>query len=181
MTDNQTSDEAPADAGPEALLHSNDPRLSWTAQTLADARNLHSRGLALEDAYIRYLTLANAGGVVGCLGIADALANKSAVATALSSVVGPIAAFFFGVVFCGLVVSLRGKQALHQAEEHARRANGILADIGHGVVLPRGAFGPLEAKALPHLNRMINALGLLGQLAFLVGGIWGLIAMRNLH
>lgn len=183
MSSTQTTDEGPSDAGKGTPPRVNDPRMSEIAQELARASALHSRGLALEDAYIRYVILANAGGVVACLGIADALAGKSAIgiAPALSDVVGPIAVFLSGVIFSGLLVSLRAVQALHEAEEHARRANSIREELGHGVVLPRGAFGSFGAKILPHLNLAINAFGLWGQFAFAVGSILGINALWNLH
>ncbi|MBB2170328.1 hypothetical protein HLH36_18605 [Gluconacetobacter aggeris] len=178
MPDNQTT-------GAEVYvkLDPNDPRVRAVAQALSDARTLQSRAMSLEDTYIRYVTLANSGGILACLGIADALAGKegSGVSPALSNIVGPIAVFFFGLICCGLVTSLRGKLALHYAETEGRRANGILVDLGRGVALPRGAFSPVEEKGLPYLNTAINFLGIGAQIAFVAGGIWGFYRLWQFH
>lgn len=178
VTENHTTgDEVRVQFDPNEL------RVRAFAQILSDAQKLQSRALSLEDTYIRYVTLANSGGILACLGIANALAGKegSSVSPALSSIVGPIAVFFFGLICCGIVTSLRGKLALHDAETQARRANEVLIEFGKGLALPKGAFSPLEMKALPILNLAINLFGIGAQMAFIVGGIWGLIHLRQLH
>lgn len=178
MTGNSTvATEAQIKLGP------NDPRINIVAQALSDARSLQSRATDLEDTYIRYVLFANSGGILACLGIANSLAGKEhrALSLPLANVAGPIAIFFVGLIFCGLITSLRGKLALHDAEEAASHANSIMFDLGHGVTLPKGAFSPIEKRGIPYLNRAINILGIFAQLAFLVGGVWGIVSLAQLH
>ncbi|EKN01373.1 MULTISPECIES: hypothetical protein [unclassified Acidocella] len=157
-------------------IHADDPRLKHIAEELMQAKAAQARSLTLEDTYIQYVTFANAGGIAACLGIADVLAGKTGapLAAELPATIGPMALFFIGLIASGVTLSLRSKQALHEAEETARRANHLLEGMGHGVTLPHGAFSPLEVRVLPYLNKAVNAAGLVAQFAFLFGGIWGL-------
>lgn len=164
-------------------LNPEDPRVRRIGQMLDEAKIIQARGLTLEDSYIQHVTYANVGGMAACLGIADVLAGKAGkgIPSALPEVVWPMVFFFIGLIACGVVVSLRSKQSLHEAEEKAREANAELRKLGHGVVLPQGAFSPREAMVLPVLNSVINAAGLVAQGSFLLGAIWGICLIAKAH
>lgn len=178
----QADDQTPS-TGSRTTVDPKDISDSAVGQALSEARALQSRALSLEDTYIRYVTLANSGGILACLGIADAIAGKegSGISPALSNIVGPITVFFAGLICCGVVTSLRGKLAWHHVDEEARRVNAILADRGHDVAVATKGYPPVMAKGLPYLNTAINILGIGAQVAFVMGGVWGLCHLRQLH
>lgn len=178
MPDNQKPE-----TGARTKAAPNDNHASSVAQAFSDLPALRSRALSLEDTYIRYVTLANSGGILACLGIANALAGKegSSISPALSNVVGPITVFFAGLICCGILTSLRGKLAWDQFDKEIRRANAILVDHGYDEAISIEEYPTVMAKGVPHLNVAINILGIGAQLAFIVGGVWGLCHLRQLH
>jgi len=154
-----------------------DPRLNNIAQALADARASNVRAVNLEDTYIRYVILANAGGIAACLGIADAIVGKQGrvLIPAISEIICPLWLFFFGLIAGGVMVSLRAAQATHQTEQNAERAKTLLASFGQNIPPHEGIFSKIEEKAIPYLNYAINAFGIISQFCFFIGGFWGIL------
>lgn len=129
----------------------------------------------LEEAYIRYVVLANAGGIAACLGIADALVNrKGASAISLSSLAGPMWLFLMGIISGGLVVALLARRARHENDEQNQTILRLLCEAGHEAPHLPPAFSRIERKGLPHLTWAINFLGIVSQFCFAIGAIWGM-------
>ncbi|MGH7093035.1 MAG: hypothetical protein ACREFB_05820 [Stellaceae bacterium] len=129
----------------------------------------------LEESYIRYVLLANAGGIAACLGIADAMVgHKSDAPISFSSVAGPISLFLAGIISAGLVLALLRARARHENDEHNKVILRLLAESGHEVPHLPPVFGAIESRALPHLTRGINICGLVSQVCFVAGAVWGL-------
>jgi len=154
-----------------------DPRKKAAIQqALGDARAAEAVALRFEDSYIRYIVLANAGGMAACLSFANGLLGSKASSTiTLHALIGPMWLFLAGLISGALIVSLRRAQSTHTAEKRAREALKILKDAGHIVPNPPQVFSAIERKGLPALNIAINALGIIGQFAFLIGAVWGLV------
>jgi hypothetical protein len=137
----------------------------------------------LEESYVRLLVLAIAGGLLACLGIADALAGGKGSPAALSfaALTGPMWFFLFGLIFSGIIVSLQRARAARDSEGHGRRALQVLKDMGLIVPSPASAFSRVERRGLPHLTTAINVLGIASPACFLVGAIWGLLRIGAVH
>jgi hypothetical protein len=156
------------------------PKKAAIQQALSDARAAEAIALRLEDSYIRYIVLANAGGMAACLSFANGLlGNKASSAIALHSLIWPMWLFFAGLVAGALIVSLRRVQSTHMADKRAREALKIMKDAGHIVPNLPQVFSAIERKGLPALNFAINALGIISQFAFLFGAAWGLIKIGS--
>ncbi len=158
-----------------------DPRKKAAIQqALGDARAAEAIALRFEDSYIRYIVLANAGGLAACLSFANGLlGNKASSGIALHSLIWPMWLFLAGLVCGALMVSLRRAQSTHMAEKRAREALKVMKDAGHIVPNPPQAFSAIERKGLPALNFAINALGIISQFTFLIGAAWGLIKISS--
>jgi hypothetical protein len=152
-------------------------------QAIAEARTADATAQRLEESYVRLLVLANAGGLVACLGIADALVGGKGPSAALSfsALVGPMWFFLFGLIFGGIVVSLQRARAVRDSEEHGRQALQVLKDMGLIVPTPSPAFSRVELKGLRHLTTAINVLGIASPACFFVGAIWGLLRIGIVH
>jgi hypothetical protein len=145
-------------------------------QALDDAKVSEAVALRFEDAYIRYIVLANAGGMTACLSFANGFLGEKASSTiTLHALIWPMWLFLAGLISGALVMTLRRAQATHMAEKQARNAIKIMQDAGHIVPNPPPVFSAIERKGLPALNLAINTLGVAGQLAFFAGAVWGLI------
>ncbi|MGH6818385.1 MAG: hypothetical protein ACREC1_06390 [Methylovirgula sp.] len=84
-----------------------DPRAANAIrQALIDAKASDARAQRLEETYVRYLVLANAGGILACLGVADALVTGKGKGIVLLAVTGPMWIFLVGLIASGLIVSL---------------------------------------------------------------------------
>ena len=69
----------------------------------------------LEEAYVKYIVLANAGGIVACLGIEGALVGgkgNAAQSISFAAVAGPMWLFLIGLISGGLIVSLQRARAV---------------------------------------------------------------------
>ncbi|WP_158812557.1 hypothetical protein [Methylocapsa sp. S129] len=161
-----------------------DPKRAFIVrQAIADARAADAKAERLEESYVRLLVLGNAGGLIACFGIADALAgNKESAGTfSLAALTGPMWLFFIGLIFGGLIVSIQQKRAVRESEEHGQKALQAIKDIG--LIVPRvpPTFSPIELKAVPHLTTAINILGILSQAFFFLGAVWGLFRIGAGH
>ena len=152
-------------------------------QAIAEARAADATAQRLTESYVRLLVLANAGGMIACLGIADALAGGKGSPAALSfaALAGPMWLFFFGLISGGLTVSIQRASAVRDSEQHGRRALQALRDMGLIVPTPPSAFSRPELKALPHLTTAINVLGIASSACFFFGAIWGLRLIGAVH
>jgi hypothetical protein len=138
----------------------------------------------LEEAYVKYIVLANAGGIVACLGIEGALLGgkgNAAQSTAFAAVAGPMWLFLIGLISGGLIVSLQRARAVDDSERQGREALRILRDAGRIVPTVESAFSATERKALKQLTLAINVLGIVGQFSFLGGAVWGLVKVSGMH
>src|SRR5487761_560505 len=99
-------------------------------QAIAEARAAEATAQRLEESYVRLLVLANAGGLLACLGIADALVGGKGSAKALSfaALTGPMWFFLGGLISGGLIVSLQTARAARDSEKHGREALQVLKD-----------------------------------------------------
>lgn len=152
-------------------------------QAIAEARAADATAQRLEESCVRLLILANAGGMIACLGIADALAGgKGSPATlSFAALIGPMWFFFLGLIFGGLTVSLQRGRAVRDSEQHGRRALQVFKDMGLIVPTPPSPFSHPELKALPHLTKAINILAIFSLVCFLVGAVWGLLRIGAVH
>ena len=152
-------------------------------QAIAEARAADAIAQRLTESYVRLLILANAGGLLACLGIADALAGGKGLPGALSfaALTGPMWFFLFGLIFGSLIVSMMKARAVRDSEEHGRQALQVLKDASVVVPTPPPVFSRVERKGLPHLNRAIDVLGIASPACFLVGAIWGLLRIGAVH
>lgn len=145
-------------------------------QALTDARAAEAEGSRLQEAYIRYIVLANAGGIAACLGAANAiLAAKGPI----SFVDHPLGCFLTGMISGGLLSSIRSKQAQKLADERARTAHSLIKRAGHQMPDPPPSFSKLEERGLAVANLAVVVLGLVGQFAFIAGAIWGLVLISR--
>ena len=145
-------------------------------QALAEANEAQAVALRFEDAYIRYIVLANAGGLAACLSFANGLlGTKATSAITLHALLGPMWFFLVGLIFGAFIVTLRRAQSTDMAEKRARDALKIMQDAGHIVPNPPPVFSAIERKGLPALNLAINVCGVISQAAFVIGAIWGLV------
>ncbi|WP_174502016.1 hypothetical protein [Acidiphilium sp. C61] len=152
-------------------------------QAIADARTADATAQRLTEGYVHLLILANAGGLVACLGIADALAGgrDSSSLISYAALTGPMWFFLFGLIFGSLIVSMMRVRAVRDSEEHGQRALQALKDAGVIVPTLPSVFSRVERKGLPHLNRAINVLGIASPACFLVGAVWGLLRIGAVH
>lgn len=161
-----------------------DPRQVFIIRhAIAEARAADATAQRLAESYVRLLILANAGGLLACFGIADALVGGKGSPGALSfaALTGPMWFFLFGLIFGSLTVSIMRARAVRDSEEHGRQALQVLKDTGVIVPTPPSAFSRVERKGLPHLNRAIDVLGIASPACFLVGAIWGLLRIGAVH
>jgi hypothetical protein len=166
---------------PEPLHHQKQFMVRQAVQNALAADKIAER---LKEAYVKYIILANAGGIVACLGIEGALVGgrgNAAASIPISAVAGPMWCFLAGVICGGLVVTLERARAIHQSEQHGRTALEILRDTGRIVPTVKSTFSAIERKGLPHLARAIDVLGVISQLSFIFGAIWGLIRISGAH
>jgi hypothetical protein len=151
-------------------------------QALADAKSAEAIALRLEDAYIRYIVLANTGGMAACLSLANGLlGEKTLPAITFHSLTWPMWLFLAGLISGALIVSLRRAQATHTAEKRAHDVIKILREAGRIAPTPLTVFSAIERKALPALTLAINVLGLLSQFSFFAGAVWGLIEIGTIR
>jgi hypothetical protein len=128
---------------------------------------------------VRYIILANAGGIAACLTLAGGLLKDKAATIPISDVTGPMWLFLIGMIVGGLVVSLLRAQAQDFAEKHAANATAIIRNTGRTVSETESAFSAIERKGLPHVTLGIKVLALVGQLTFVAGAAWGLIEIGH--
>jgi hypothetical protein len=136
----------------------------------------------LEETTVKYIVLANAGGIVACLGIEGALVGGkagSAPSIPFSAVAGPMWFFLAGLMFGGLIVSLQRARAVATSEQQGRDALRILRETGRIVPSVESAFSPMERKGVPHITLAINVLGIISQFSFVIGAIWGLVRISS--
>lgn len=154
-----------------------DPRkVRAIQQALAEANEAQAVTLRFEDAYIRYIVLANAGGLAACLSFANGLLGHKAASTiTLHALIWPMWIFLVGLISGAFIVTLRRAQSTDMAEKRARDAIKIMQDAGHIVPNPPPVFSAIERKGLPSLNLAINVFGGISQVAFVIGAIWGLV------
>jgi len=150
---------------------------------IAEARAADATVQRLTESYVRLFVLANAGGMLACLGIADALAGGKGLPGALSfaALAGPMWFFLFGLIFGGLTVSIMRARAVRDSVQHGERALQAIRDMGLIVPTPPSPFSRPELKGLPHLTTAINVLGIASPACFLVGAIWGLLRIGAVH
>jgi uncharacterized membrane protein len=146
-------------------------------QALADAKVAAATEQRLEEAYIRYIILANAGGIVACLGIADALVNRASSSIPLSPI--PMWLFLIGLISGGVIVSLQRAQARHLAEQNVLKVVTLRKAKGDTVPTLPPLFSDIERKGLRYLTRVIIGLGLIGQFCFCIGAVWGLVEVSR--
>lgn len=138
----------------------------------------------LEEAYVKYIVLANAGGIVACLGIEGALVGgkgNAAQSISFAAVAGPMWLFLIGLISGGLIVSLQRARAVDDSERQGREALRVLRDAGRIVPTVESAFPAIARKGLKHLTLAINVLGIIGQFSFLAGAVWGLVKVSGMH
>lgn len=161
-----------------------DPKQAFLIrQAIAEARTADATAQRLEESYVRLLVLANAGGLIACLGIADALAGGKASLGAMpfAALTVPMWFFLVGLVCGGIIVSLQRARAVRDSEKHGRGALQVLRDMGLIVPTPPAAFSRVELKGAPHLTTAINILGIASAASFLVGAVWGLVRFGAVH
>ena len=140
------------------------------------AKGLDSTAQRLEEAYIRYLVLANAGGIAASLGIADALVSRrGGAAISLSSLAGPMWLFLAGIISGGLVVALLARRARHESDMQNQRLLQLTREVGYDVPDLPPLFNWIERKGLSYLTQAINFLGIISQFCFAIGAVWGLM------
>jgi hypothetical protein len=138
----------------------------------------------LKEAYVKYIVLANAGGIVACLGIEGALVGSKTVAAPpipFSAVAWPMWLFLLGLICGGLVVTLERARAVDFSEQQGREALRIMRETGRIVPTVQSAFTPIERKGLPHVTLAINVLGIISQFSFAIGAVWGLARISSMH
>ena len=151
-------------------------------QMIADIRASDQTSQRFKEMYIRFLVLANAGGIAACLSMAGSIAGKGqSEAIALKAAVGPLAIFLIGVMSAGLIVSLMYKAALHETEQRAMKLAGFLQEAGLIVATPKTVFMPIELKGVLIVDRAIMILGVVSPIAFVIGSIWGLMLIAYAH
>lgn len=152
-------------------------------QAIGEARVADATAQRLEESYVRLLVLANAGGLIACLGIADALASGKGSPGALSftALTEPMWFFLSGLICGGIIVSLQRARAVRDSEKHGRGALQVLKDMGLIVPTPPSAFPRAGLRGLPHLTTAINVLGIASPGCFLIGAIWGLVRIGAAH
>jgi hypothetical protein len=158
-----------------------DPKQAFVIrQAIAEARAADATAQRLEESYVRLLVLANAGGLIACLGIADALAGRKGSPATLSfaALAGLMWFFLFGLIFGGIIVSFQRARAVQASEKHGRGALQVIKDMGLIVPTPPSAFSRTELKGLPHLT---TAISIASPTGFLVGAIWGLLRIAAVH
>jgi len=161
----------------------NQQRLFLIRQAIQNAISADKIAQQLKETYIKYIILANAGGIVACLGIEGALVGKSSAAPIIpfSAVACSMWLFLWGLICGGLVVSLERARAVDFSEQQGREALRIIRETGRIVPAVESAFSPIERKGLKHLPIAINSLGLISQLFFFIGAIWGLVRISSMH
>jgi hypothetical protein len=138
----------------------------------------------LKEAYVKYIILANAGGIVACLGIEGALVGSKAndaPPIPFSAVSWPMRLFLLGLICGGLVVTLERARAIDASEQQGREALRIMRDTGSIVPTVESTFSAIERKSLPHIILAINILGIISQVSFFIGSIWGLARISGAH
>lgn len=161
-----------------------DPKKVFTFRhEIAEARAADATAQRLTESYVRLFVLANAGGMLACLGIADALAGGKGSPGALSfaALTGPMWFFLFGLIFGGLTVSVMRARAVRDSVQHGERALQAIRHMSLIVPTVPSPFSHPELKALPHLDRAIDVLGIASPACFLIGAIWGLIQIGTIH
>lgn len=160
-----------------------DPRTTAKVQQMiADFRSSDAASQRFKEMYIRFLVLANAGGIAACLSIAGSIAGKGASQTiSLAAAVGPLSMFLLGVISAGLIVSLMYKSALFNADQHAQKLAGLLQEAGLIVAKPKSVFMPIELKGVLIVDHVIMGLSVVSPMAFVTGSIWGLILIAHAH
>jgi hypothetical protein len=144
-------------------------------QKIAEMKSADAVAQRLKESYIRYVVLANAGGLAAC---GTLIGGKG---VALAGILGPVICFLVGLVAGGLIVSLMGKQATHRAEQLGQEVIKMLQDTGQMVATPKPVFSAIERKGLPIIEGTINVLGLVSQFAFVGGAAWGLALIGIAH
>jgi hypothetical protein len=140
-------------------------------QALDDARAAYAVSRRLQETFIRYIVLANTGGIAACLGVANALVGAK---VPPSPVLWPMGLFVAGLVCGGGIVSIQSKLETRQAEQRAHDAIDLLKQAGHEVPPQAPVFSPLLMRGLKIANVSVNVLGILGQGFFVAGAIWGM-------
>lgn len=162
----------------------NQRKLFLVRQAIQNALAADKIAQRMKETYVKYIVLANAGGIVACLGIEGALVGSKA-STAppipFSAVAWPMRLFLLGLICGGLVVTLERARAIDFSEQQGREALRIIRDTGRIVPTVESAFSPIERKGLPHIARAIDVLAIIGQFSFGIGAIWGLVRISNMH
>lgn len=161
----------------------NQHKLFLIRQAIQNAIAADKIAQQLKEAYIKYIILANAGGIVACLGIEGALVGKSSAAPIIpfSAVACSMWLFLCGLICGGVIVSLERARAVDFSEQQGREALRLIRETGRIVPAVESAFSPIERKGLKHLTLAINVLGVISQLLFLAGAILGLIRISGMH
>ena len=161
----------------------NQHKLFLVRQAIQNALAADKIAQRLKETYVKYIVLANAGGIAACLAIEGALVGKgnSAPVIPFSAVAWPMRLFLLGLICGGLVVSLERARAIDFSEQQRREALRILRETGRVVPTVESTFSSIERKGLKHLRRAIDILGVIGQLSFFIGAIWGLARIASVH
>ena len=121
---------------------------------------------------------------MACLGIEGALVGSKAITAppiSFSAVAWPMRLFLLGLICGGLVVTLERARAIDFSEQQGREALRIMRETGRIVPTVELAFSGIQRKGLPHVTRAIDILGVISQLSFVVGAIWGLVRISGAH
>lgn len=161
----------------------NEHKLFLIRQAIQNALAADTIAQRLKETYVKYIILANAGGIVACLGIEGALVGKSSAAPIIpfSAIAWPMWLFLFGLICDGLVVSLERARAVDFSEQQGREALRLTRETGRIVPTVESVFSPIERKGLKHLTLAINILAVIGQFLFVIGAIWGLVRIASAH
>ncbi len=160
----------------------NQHKLFLVRQAIQNALAADQIAQRLKETYVKYIILANAGGIVACLGIEGALVGRSNGEPTIpfSAVAWPMRLFLLGLICGGLVVMLERARAIESSEQQGREALRIIRETGRIVPTVESAFSSIERKGLKHLVFATNVLGVIGQISFVVGAIWGLVRIGSL-
>lgn len=143
-------------------------------QKLADMKVADAMAQRHQETYIRYVVLANAGGIAACLSASGKMGGEKVGTLSSASLIGPLALYLVGVVTGAVIFSLLSKQATLQIEELSQEVTELLRGPGRIVPTPPKIFSNIERKGARNSDYGINVLGLVSQISFVIGSIWGL-------
>lgn len=150
-------------------------------QKLADMKESDAKAQRHQETYIRYVVLANAGGVAACLSALGIVTSGKVGTLSPSALVGPLAVYLIGLATGAIIFSLLSKQSTLQIEKLSDEVTALLRGTGQIVPTPPKIFSSIERKGAQISDRAVNALGLISQFSFVVGSIWGLALIARFN